>query len=161
MLVSYDMVYHGGNLPWEWNDEFRLRPVLYPFIFAVFFKILNLLYLDFRFLIIYSPNLIHVIFWQISDLYVYKLLNGESTDLNERRKTQRDKDTHNYDYGSLAMIMYMGVWAILSMNARTSANAVETIFLPIGIYFWKKTKSSSVNHVRLSEQNKSIPQENS
>ncbi|CAI2361355.1 unnamed protein product [Moneuplotes crassus] len=152
VLVSYDMVYGGGNLPWEWNDEFRLRPVLYPSIFAVVFKILNILYLDFRFLIIYSPNLIHVFFWQISDFYVFKLLKEESDDLNERRRSAGDKDPKNYDYANLAMIMYMGVWAVLAMNARTSANAVETIFLPIGIYYWRRTKSGSEEHVKLEDQ---------
>jgi len=125
------MVYGGGDLPWEWSNEYRLRPVVYPLIFAVVFKILNCLYLDFRFLILYSPHLIHVIFWQISDYLMYKLFLNESYSPNNN--------------ASLAMIMYMGVWTILVMNARTSTNAIETILLPIGVYYWTQIKDSKTN----------------
>ena len=54
------------------------------------------------------------------------------------------------------MIMYMGVWTILTMNSRTSANAVETIFLPIGVYYWTQIKDSKTNgdeDIRFKEKN--------
>ena len=145
VAVSYDMVYGGGNLPWEWNKEYKLRPVLYPLIFATIFKILNILSLDFRFLILYSPNIIHAIFWQISDLYVLKLLKIESKEMNqrERENNQINYSNHQNNYAGLAVLIYMGVWTILTINARTSTNAVETILLPIGLYYWTQIKSKA------------------
>ena len=145
VAVSYDMVYGGRNLSWEWNKEYKLRPVLYPLIFATIFKILNILSLDFRFLILYSPNIIHAIFWQISDLYVLKLLKIESKEMNqrERENNQINYSNHQNNYAGLAVLIYMGVWTILIINARASTNAVETILLPIGVYYWTQIKTIS------------------
>lgn len=59
--VAYDMVYGGVNLPWEWNPDNAIRGVIFPLMYALYFKILNMLYLDFRFFIQYGPNLINSI----------------------------------------------------------------------------------------------------
>jgi len=35
--VSYDMVYGGVHLAWEWDPEIALRSVLHPIIYAAFY----------------------------------------------------------------------------------------------------------------------------
>lgn len=56
--------------------------------------------------------------------------------MNKLEEGERKVSGKRNNYASLAMLMYMGNWAVISMNARTSTNAVETILLPIGVYYW-------------------------
>jgi phosphatidylinositol glycan class B len=72
--IAYDMVYGGGNLTWEWDPNYALRPVLHPLIYALLFKILQQTYLDYNLLVVYGPNILHALLWFVGDFYMYKLL---------------------------------------------------------------------------------------
>jgi hypothetical protein len=49
--IAYSMVYGGVTLPWEWSTENRIRNVLYPFYLSLYLRILDLLHLDYYFLL--------------------------------------------------------------------------------------------------------------
>jgi len=43
VMPSYNIVYGGVTLPWEWDDMYRLRNTLYPFYLAAPLYLLKML----------------------------------------------------------------------------------------------------------------------
>ena len=50
--VSYDFVYGGVQLPWEFDPEYRLRNIIYPAVLSVPLFILKWLHLDYNILVV-------------------------------------------------------------------------------------------------------------
>lgn len=72
-MPSYNIVYGGVTLPWEWEDMYRLRNTLYPFYLSAPLKLLKMLELDTAEAVRMTPYLAHYplvlmhdyLFWQI------------------------------------------------------------------------------------------------
>ena len=56
---AYHMVYGDVNLPWEWDPEYKLRSAIYPIYLAIPMKILQILRLDYGFVIRKCSHLSH------------------------------------------------------------------------------------------------------
>jgi len=136
--VGYDIVYGSGHQAWEWTEEFGLRPVLYPMIFASCYKFLNILFIDFTILIIYLPHFIHIFVWQISDMILYKVVKSESYIHKEDQNNPKGEG-----YGKLTMLLFINCWLTNVFMPRTATNALEGLLLPIGLYFWKNIKTDN------------------
>ncbi|CAI2363217.1 unnamed protein product [Moneuplotes crassus] len=147
--VAYDIVYGSGHQTWEWMEEFSLRPVFYPMLFAFQYKLLNIFYLDFAVFIIYLPHFLHVVLWQISDLYLYYVVKEESKVHEDRRSLNK-----NGGYAKLTLLILMNCFLTNVFMPRTSTNAFEGLLLPIGLYYWRKVESDNtlidLNAIRLT-----------
>ena len=60
-------------LPWEWRPEYALRTVIFPGMIAAPLYLLKLLGLDFVYIIVYLPLIIHCCGLLVMDWYFYKL----------------------------------------------------------------------------------------
>lgn len=61
-------------MTWEWDPEFALRSTLHPSILAAYFAILKGMSIDYRFLVMFGPNIIHTLFMFVGDVYFYKFV---------------------------------------------------------------------------------------
>ena len=124
--IAYDLVYGGGNLTWEWDPDYALRPILHPLIYAVVFKILKLLCIDFTTLIIYCPNLMHALLWFVSERYLYEVI----------------KIVYTKKVATLTILVHTVSWFPCVLMARTFSNTIEASLLPVGVYLWLKISGS-------------------
>lgn len=134
--ISYDIVYGVGHQAWEWTQDFCLRPVLYPMIIAAVFKFLYVFYIDFTIIMIYIPHFLHVLLWQLSDLYLYKLVKNESKVLENDEATVTSKG----GYAKLTFLIF--IWCYLSnvFMPKNVTNTVEGLLLPLGLFYWTQVK---------------------
>ena len=56
---AYHMVYGEVKLPWEWQEEYKLRSAIYPIFLAVPMWILKVLGLDYGFVIRSCSHVVH------------------------------------------------------------------------------------------------------
>ncbi|CAI2364433.1 unnamed protein product [Moneuplotes crassus] len=120
--IAYDMVYGGGNLTWEWDPNYALRPILHPLIYAAAFKLLNSLGLDYSVMIIYVPNIIHISLWLIGDYYMLKVC----------------QKFYGSQVAKIMIFLNMTSWYSCTLMPRTFSNTIEASLLPMALYFWLK-----------------------
>lgn len=64
-------MYGNVSLPWEWQSQYSLRNVLYPFYLSIPLFILKMLRLDFQPLVLLSPYIAHFPLVLMGDYYFY------------------------------------------------------------------------------------------
>ncbi|KAK3221606.1 hypothetical protein Dsin_008631, partial [Dipteronia sinensis] len=72
--VAHHIVFGYGHLTWEWKEG--IRSYLHPMLFALLYRILAILHLDFPWFMVNAPRLLQAIFSAVGDLYLYKLSNA-------------------------------------------------------------------------------------
>jgi len=71
--VAYNIVYGGVHLPWEWQTNFRLRNVIYPYYLAIPMWLAKVVGLDTPLVIRLAPYVAHSVIAVASDYYFYKV----------------------------------------------------------------------------------------
>ena len=123
--VAHKMVFGYGHLTWEWREG--IRGYVYPLLFALVYKILYILILDFTILIIYFPRVIQAIFGAVGEYYIYKLallLYGAST-------------------AWWVLFCQVTSWFMFYCITRTLTNSMETALISIGLYYWELSQSTT------------------
>jgi len=71
--VAYNIVYGGVHLPWEWQTDFRLRNVIYPYYLALPMWLAKVVGLDTPLVVRLTPYVAHSAIAVASDYYFYKV----------------------------------------------------------------------------------------
>ena len=132
--IAHKLVFNQGYLTWEW--EYGLRSYLHPIIFAIPFKLLQVLHLDFPYLIVVVPKLIQAVISAISDIFAlewFQTLFGSQ-------------------HGSKATYcaLYISNWFMLYASSRTVINTLETSLSTIALSLYAKNDKSYVSLIALS-----------
>ncbi|XP_071952389.1 GPI mannosyltransferase 3-like [Antedon mediterranea] len=116
--VAHKMVFKYGYLTWEW--DIGIRGYLHPFIFAVLFKILQLLHLDFPLFLIHSPRMLQGVFSAIGDLHIYLFA----------------KNLTSPNIALLVLIAHLTNWFVLFTATRTLANTMEMVLTSVALTYY-------------------------
>lgn len=116
--VSHNMVFGYGYLTWEWQHG--LRGYMYPAVFAVLYKVLAILGLDYRILLIKLPRILQGVIAAWGDLYLYKL----SWLLSDRATAQ------------WTLLCQCTNWFMLYSSTRTITNSMETTLITAAMYYF-------------------------
>ena len=118
--VAYNMVYGGVDLPWEWQDEYRLRNTLYPFYLSIPLWLLKWARLDYRFLVVASPYIAHWPLMVVSDHYLW-LIGKEIFGKSETR---------------IAFILMLTNGFLAELEPRCFTNTLEKICTIVAFYLY-------------------------
>ncbi|KAK4853917.1 hypothetical protein QYF36_016428 [Acer negundo] len=123
--VAHHIVFGYGHLTWEWKEG--IRSYLHPMLFALLYKILAILHLDFPWFMVNAPRLLQAIFSAVGDLYLYKLSNS----------------LFNDHVAKWALFSQMANWFMFFCFNRTFSNCLETVLTLVGLYYWPCMRVSS------------------
>jgi hypothetical protein len=123
--IAYDFVYGGVAKSWEWESENALRSTIFPIFYAVYFKFLNLFYLDVCILISYGPNIMNGILWWIADTHFYESI----------------KTIYGVRLAKFSMLIYLISVYPLYVLPRTLSNSFEAMLLMIAVNQYLKISS--------------------
>lgn len=123
--VAYDIVYGGVQLPWEWQSQFRLRNVLYPYYLSIPLWIIKLLNIDKYYIVRVSPYLAHSVLVILSDYFFYQI----------GKKMVGQQATR------MALYLYMTNNFYNTHLIRCFTNSVETIIHIIVFNYYLDTSS--------------------
>ncbi|XP_033097006.1 GPI mannosyltransferase 3-like isoform X2 [Anneissia japonica] len=126
--VAHKMVFKYGYLTWEWDAG--IRGYLHPLLFAILFKILQLLHLDFPLLLIHSPHILQGVFSAVGDLHIY---------LFARNLTSPS-------IALLILISHLSNWFVLFTATRTLANTMEMILTSVALSCYPTTSACQQQH---------------
>ncbi|SPQ93664.1 unnamed protein product (mitochondrion) [Plasmodiophora brassicae] len=118
--VAHRVVFGYGYLTWEWQPFARIRGFAHPAIFAIFFKILQLLSLDTPAIIRVTPRLVQAAIATIGDVFLYKLANR----------------WFGSRVATLSLFCQLVNWFYFYCIVRTFSNSVETILTLIALFYW-------------------------
>ncbi|XP_076984090.1 GPI alpha-1,2-mannosyltransferase 3 isoform X2 [Tamandua tetradactyla] len=130
--VAHHMVFHYGNLTWEWTE--KLRGYTYPLIFASIYKILHLLDKDSVWLLIWVPRLIQALLSAIADIRLYSLI-------------KQLEDTKMARWVFFCQVCSWFTWYCCT---RTLTNTMETVLTIIALFYYPLEGSKSTNSVKYS-----------
>ncbi|KAK6179580.1 hypothetical protein SNE40_011906 [Patella caerulea] len=116
--VGHNMAFGYGYMTWEWREG--LRGYTYPLVFAVLFKIQQILGLDTRILMIKLPRLLQGVLAAVGDLYLYKL-------------SRKLSDTPTAQWTLLCHVLS---WFTLYCCTRTLTNSTEAVLVTIALYYF-------------------------
>ena len=66
-------MYGSVHLPWEWQQEFRLRNVIYPYYLAIPLWLARVAGLDTPLIVRLAPYVAHSVIAVAADYYMYKV----------------------------------------------------------------------------------------
>lgn len=129
--VAHNIVFKYGYLTWEWKNG--LRTYLYPLIFSILYKILQIFHMDFPSAIILVPRLFQAFLTSVSDYYF----------LHWCQKL----GCHPY-WTSIAIFTN---WFWFYCGSRTIVNAFETSITTIALYHypWELLYNSSTKSKKI------------
>ncbi|KAK7861953.1 hypothetical protein R5R35_006322 [Gryllus longicercus] len=132
--VAHNIVFHYGNITWEWQEG--LRSYIYPSIFAVLYKVLQFFEMDTLHMMIMAPRFLQACISIVSDAY---FCNWVSRDVPGA--------------GGLAIFAVSSAWFWLFCSTRTLINTIETSLSVIALYYypWPEKKSKRKKNQRLPE----------
>lgn len=117
--VAHNIAFGYGHLTWEWREG--IRGFIYPLLFAIPYKLLDIFRLDYPTLIIYVPRITQAIFGAVGEYHIYKLAR--------------------LLYGNTAAwwVLFCEVtsWFMFYCITRTLTNSMETALISIGLYYWE------------------------
>ena len=117
--VAYRMIFGSTEKTWEWFDTVALRSHLHPLIFAIFFKLVSLVNLDFPLVIAYGPRFVQGCLTAVGDLCFYLI----------------GKKLFGVASSALATTFYITSWFSVLSLSRTTSNAADAAITLIGIYY--------------------------
>ncbi|GLH01716.1 GPI mannosyltransferase 3 [Gryllus bimaculatus] len=133
--VAHSIVFHYGNITWEWQEG--LRSYIYPSIFAVLYKVLQFFEMDTLHMMVMAPRFLQACISIVSDAYFCNWVSREVPGA-----------------GGLAIFAVSSAWFWLFCSTRTLINTIETSLSVIALYYypWPEEKSKSKkNNLRLPE----------
>lgn len=113
-------MYGGLGTTWEWDPSNAIRSPLYPLLYAVYFKVVSLLNIDYTLFITYGPNLINACLLWVSDMYFYESV----------------KTVYNARLAKFSFIVYLIAQYPLLMLTRTLSNTFEAMLLIVCVYYY-------------------------
>ena len=125
--VAYGFVYGGTATPWEWDPSNALRSPLFPMLYAVYFKILSMLYLDFTVFVNYGPNIINAVLLWISDVFFYNSV----------------RMAYSAKIAKFSVFLYLVAEYPLYVLPRTLSNSFEAMLLIMSVYCYLNVKDYS------------------
>ncbi|XP_067929021.1 GPI mannosyltransferase 3-like [Watersipora subatra] len=123
--VAHNHAYGHGYLTWEWTA--KIRGYLYPSIFTMLYKALDLLGMDSFFTIVKLPRLLQASFYALSDLYLFKLSCKLAGPL----------------VGEWTLLVNSLCWFTFYCSSRTLTNTMETALIVIALYYYPWTKQAA------------------
>jgi len=117
--VAYRMVFGSTETTWEWLDTVALRSHLHPLMFAIFYKVLDLLRLDNPWVVAYGPRYVQALLTAIGDLSFYLI----------------GKKLYGSTQAIYGVTFYLTCWFSVSTFSRTTSNAAEAALTLIGLCF--------------------------
>jgi phosphatidylinositol glycan class B len=116
--VAHKMVFGSGYLTWEWIQG--IRSYLHPLIFAVLFKTLELLRMDFPWTIRLAPRLVQALISALGDVAVIQVFKKEFSPSQLRT----------------FVILYASNWFMLYASSRTLVNTFEMALTSMALAFY-------------------------
>lgn len=124
--VAHKMVYDYGYQTWEWKEG--IRGYSYPLIFAILFRCIQFLRIDWPKVVIYSPRILQAICGAVGELFVYKFAK--------------------LIWGTKAawwtLYCHITSWFIFYCITRTLTNSMETVFISVALYYWQLSESRNL-----------------
>jgi phosphatidylinositol glycan class B len=121
--VAHNKIYGYGYLTWEW--KVGLRSFLHPGIFALLYKLLQILSLDSARAMIVAPKILQGIFAAICDYFTYKLAFK----------------TFSASVAQWTLILQLTNWFNYYCLVRTYSNSLETTLTIAALYYWPLSSS--------------------
>ena len=109
--VAYNIVYGNVDLPWEWQDKFRLRNVIYPYYLAIPMYTAKILGIDSPLVVRLAPYMAHLLIVIACDRYFYKVT----------------KKIMGMQVARVTFIFYFSNQFFNSFMIRCFSNSVETM----------------------------------
>ncbi|GLH01717.1 Mannosyltransferase [Gryllus bimaculatus] len=132
--VAHSIVFHYGNITWEWQEG--LRSYIYPSIFAVLYKVLQFFEMDTLHMMVMAPRFLQACISIVSDAYFCNWVSREVPGA-----------------GGLAIFAVSSAWFWLFCSTRTLINTIETSLSVIALYYYpwpeEKSKRSSAPFLAL------------
>ena len=117
--VAHRKAFGYGYLTWEWKKQ--IRSYFYPIMFEIFFRILDVLSLDYVAIIKFGPHFMQAILTAFYDIAVYKYTH----------KSTLCQETSLY-----AFYLNLCSWFIFYTGTRTLTNVAEMCFSTFGLSFF-------------------------
>lgn len=108
--VAHKIVFGYGHLTWEWKEG--IRSFIFPHMFAILFKILQVVHLDYQYILIIFPRILMAVFLAWEDFIIYNI------------------------GGSKAVLTHLSIWASSYFGVRTLSNSFETL-LTLLLYYYQ------------------------
>jgi GPI mannosyltransferase 3 len=119
--VAYNWVYGGVDLPWEWDDAFKLRNAIYPAYLAAPLYLLKCTGLDqWGWLVRLQPYLTHCPLVILNDLFIWRV----------------GKRVVGVNGARIGMLLMIFSRAQNEYIIRCFTNGIEQIFSVIAFYFY-------------------------
>eukprot|EP00158_Paraphelidium_tribonemae_P004736 Partr_v1_DN26938_c0_g1_i7_m7192 putative phosphatidylinositol glycan anchor biosynthesis, class B len=129
--VAHRLVYGYGYLTWEWTT--RIRSATHPLVFAVLYKLLNILGLDRSYAVyINAPMIFQGALSATGEYYTWKLAG-----LTFGTGTQR-----------WLLVLSVFSWFHWYVATRTFINTFETFLSSIANYYWFKSMGGNIVNFR-------------
>ena len=146
--VAYQFLYREVHLAWEWDPKYTLRSTLHPLIYAVMFYIVDLLHLNFDWVLYYLPNIFHALLSLVADWYFIKIFEIER--IQNKKSERKDKlqailptgDPGN-NIAVVALLIYYTSWYSGLLMVKTFSNSVEAALNILILYKWLKIKQDN------------------
>lgn len=124
--VAHKMAFGQGLLTWETN--WHLRSSLQSLPYAGLFKLLQLLHLDFQFLVIYLPKMLAGVLTAIADWCFYHSAKVKYYGMNLREGYGNGRTVAKW-----WLLLSQTNWFLIYSGSRTVINTMETALLSIGV----------------------------
>lgn len=126
--VSHRMVFNYGYLTWEWKE--RIRGFTYPLLFALIYKILQLINLDSVHLLIWLPRITQALLAAFADVKFFFFI----------------RTLENRDVATWTFFCHLCSWFSWYCCTRTLTNSMETTITCLALFYFplpgSKTHSS-------------------
>ena len=123
--VAHKLVFGYGHLTWEWTHA--LRGYLHPLIFAVPYKIAQLVGLDSTLVMVWSPRLVQAVIAAAGDVHVYKLAHRWFAGAKKKAKDEKSEGAPEPDAAARWALFcsLLACWFNFFCAVRTFSNCTE------------------------------------
>lgn len=142
--VAHKLVFGYGHLTWEWTHA--LRGYLHPLIFAVPYKIAQLVGLDSTLVMVWSPRLVQAVIAAAGDVHVYKLAHRWFAGAKKKAKDEKSEGAPEPDAAARwALFCSLACWFNFFCAVRTFSNCTEAALTVAALAYWPWTGAASEN----------------
>ena len=142
--VAHKLVFGYGHLTWEWTHA--LRGYLHPLIFAIPYKIAQLVGLDSTLVMVWSPRLVQAVIAAAGDVHVYKLAHRWFAGAKKKAKDEKSEGAPEPDAAARwALFCSLACWFNFFCAVRTFSNCTEAALTVAALAYWPWTGAASEN----------------
>eukprot|EP01138_Halocafeteria_seosinensis_P008871 gb/GECG01009067.1/.p1 GENE.gb/GECG01009067.1/~~gb/GECG01009067.1/.p1 ORF type:complete len:706 (+),score=41.14 gb/GECG01009067.1/:1-2118(+) len=127
--VAHRLAFGYGFLTWDWLPGTQIRSAIYPALFAIPYKLFELLRIDSPRMITLLPLLIQSAIAAVGDCYTYRLAFR----------------LYGYTTAQWAIALHLTTFWVLLYSTRTLTTSVEAVLFVVALYYWPLPLTASKN----------------